>query len=369
MHSAVGHYDLMFAVLPPLIVDAALRLAAGTGRAGARRARCGRAGAGRARGRPTAHGRGTAARLGPGHGADRGGAGPEPPAADTARVRGALPGLRRGRGAGPGGVRLPAVGPVLRAAPQHGSPFAPDFFKNDLAGFVTPSKLCCSTPRAAPPPRPGTRAGLSEYLAYLGWPLLLVLAVIAVGCWRQLPVRAAAVTFAVLAIFSLGGTLMIGGVSHPGILLPWHWLSRCRCWRGAAGPVRDRRRRRRGRAAGVRRRPGPAPALGGPVVPGLNPGHRDHGARGAAGRAPAATGGGCGRRVRRAGRRRWPGCTCPRAPGSWWCRSRRPRSPSRCAGRPSPARTSTSSAGTSPARARAARPTSAAPGSRRPRCT
>ena len=33
LHSAIGHYDLQFAVLPPLIIHVALRLA--TGRAGA----------------------------------------------------------------------------------------------------------------------------------------------------------------------------------------------------------------------------------------------------------------------------------------------------------------------------------------------
>ena len=44
----------------------------------------------------------------------------------------------------------------------------------------------------------GSRAGFPEYLGYLGWPMLAVLAVLAVCCWRRLPVRAAAVAFAVL---------------------------------------------------------------------------------------------------------------------------------------------------------------------------
>ena len=43
---------------------------------------------------------------------------------------------------------------------QHGSSFTPDFFKNDLTGFVTPSRAtCCSTRPPAPRPPPGTRAG------------------------------------------------------------------------------------------------------------------------------------------------------------------------------------------------------------------
>jgi hypothetical protein len=65
---------------------------------------------------------------------------------------------------------------------------------------------------------------MPEYLAYLGWPLLIVLAVIAARFWRHPAVRATAVTFAVLEILSLGGTLMAGGRDHPSVFLPWHWL-------------------------------------------------------------------------------------------------------------------------------------------------
>ena len=59
-------------------------------------------------------------------------------------------------------------------------------------------------------------ARLPEYLAYLGWPLLAVLAVAAIGYWRRPQVRVAALTFAVLEIFSLGG-------QHAW--LPWYWLA------------------------------------------------------------------------------------------------------------------------------------------------
>ncbi len=68
------------------------------------------------------------------------------------------------------------------------------------------------------------QGGLPEYLGYLGWPILAVLAVIAACCWRRLPVRATAVAFAVLSVFSLGGTLLAGGREHAGVMLPWHWL-------------------------------------------------------------------------------------------------------------------------------------------------
>ena len=65
---------------------------------------------------------------------------------------------------------------------------------------------------------------LPEYLGYLGWPLIIVLLLAAIACWRRLPIRAAAVACAVLSVFSLGGTLLFGGHEHPAIKLPWYWL-------------------------------------------------------------------------------------------------------------------------------------------------
>jgi hypothetical protein len=219
LQSAVGHYDLMFAVLPPLIIDAALRI--GAGRTSALRgglwlgALC-------------------AAQLLTAEelllqtalaaalivvvlAASR-------PGQVFRRVRDTLAGFAVAT------VLLLAVcgyplwvqffGPLH----QHGSAFTPDFFKSDLSGFVTPSKLLLFHTAGSAAAAAKYQGGAPEYLAYLGWPLLLVLAVIAVTGWRHLTVRVTAVTFAVLEVFSLGGTLMISGSSHPGILLPWHWL-------------------------------------------------------------------------------------------------------------------------------------------------
>ena len=224
VHSAVGHYDLMFAVLPPLIIDAALRIAVGSlgpGRAPVLRG-------GLWLGAVTAAQLLTAEEL----------------LLDTA-IAIALVGvvlalsrpgqvlrLARGTLAGLAVAAVPVL--VLCGYPlwvqffgplhQHGSAFTPDYFKTDLSGFVVPSKLLLFHTAGSAGAAAHYQAGAPEYLAYLGWPLLLVLAVIAVTCWRHLTVRAAAVTFAVLEIFSLGGTLMIGGTGHPDILLPWHWL-------------------------------------------------------------------------------------------------------------------------------------------------
>jgi hypothetical protein len=107
---------------------------------------------------------------------------------------------------------------------QHGSPFMLDYFKNDLSSFVVPSsyQLFHTAGSAAAAAR--YQGLLPEYLGYIGWPLLVVLVLAAVACWRRLPARAAAVACLVLGVFSLGGTLLFGGHHHPAIKLPWYWL-------------------------------------------------------------------------------------------------------------------------------------------------
>ncbi len=224
LHSAVGHYDLMFAVLPPLIVDAALRIA--LGRAGPGAPPCCGAGWCWARSRPPSCSRPRNCCSTP----------PWPrrsivvvlalsrPKQILPRARGALPGFAVAATLVLAVCGYPLWVQFFGPLHQHGSAFAPDFFKNDLAGFVTPSKLLLFHSAGSAAAAARYQGGVPEYLAYLGWPLLLVLAVIAVAGWRQLTVRVTAVTFVVLGICSLGGTLMIGGASHPGILLPWHWL-------------------------------------------------------------------------------------------------------------------------------------------------
>jgi hypothetical protein len=107
---------------------------------------------------------------------------------------------------------------------QHGSPFTTDFFKNDLSTFVVPSSLQFFHTHASAAAALRFQGELPEYLGYLGWPLIVLLVLAAIACWRRLPVRTAAVACAVLGVFSLGGTLMFGGHGHPAIKLPWYWL-------------------------------------------------------------------------------------------------------------------------------------------------
>jgi hypothetical protein len=107
---------------------------------------------------------------------------------------------------------------------QHGSSFLPDFYKNDLAGFVTPSQFLLLHTSASAAAAARYQGGTPEYLAYLGAPLIVVLLVAAVACWRQPAVRATAVATAVLVLLSLGAHPLIDGTVHPGVTLPWRWL-------------------------------------------------------------------------------------------------------------------------------------------------
>ena len=60
-----------------------------------------------------------------------------------------------------------------------------------------------------------------EYLAYLGIPLIIVLLAAGIYFWRVLPIRLAFLTFLLLELLSLGGQ-PIG--PYPGAGLPWYWL-------------------------------------------------------------------------------------------------------------------------------------------------
>jgi hypothetical protein len=228
IQSAQGHYDLQFAVLPPLIVSAILRLATGRGGTGRRAAVRRGAWLGVLM---TAQVFITEELL-----------------FDSilaalillavlaaARPRAVLPALAaRARDLLAGTGAAVAVLAVVAGYPlweqffgpvrQHGSPFTPDYYKNDLAGFVQPSSSMLLHTHDSAAFAATFQGQGPEYLAYLGWPMLILLAAVAVLWWRVLAVRAAAVTFAVLELFSLGGTLLAGGHEHGWLKLPWYWV-------------------------------------------------------------------------------------------------------------------------------------------------
>jgi hypothetical protein len=219
LHSAIGHYDLQFAVLPPLMIHLVLRLA--TGRTGAVRGGLWLGLLVTAQLFITEEILAVTAIAGflfvAVLAASR-------PRAVPAAVRRVATGLAVAAGVTGVVAGYPLWVQFFGPLRQHGSPFTLDYFKNDLSSFVVPSsyQLFHTAGSAAAAAR--YQGQLPEYLGYLGWPLLVVLVLAAVACWRRLPARAAAVACVVLGVFSLGGTLMFGGHHHPAIKLPWYWL-------------------------------------------------------------------------------------------------------------------------------------------------
>jgi hypothetical protein len=210
LDSGVSHYNLQFAVLPPLIVEAVLRLFGG-------------------KGRPVSVGAWLGALVAAQLFIE------EEVLADVvvvcllllavlvaSRRRAVLPRLRAvTAGFGTAVVVVLAIcgyglwiqfhGPLA----EHGSPFPNSKTVNSAGAFVNPQAgLLFHTASSA---AYATSHGLigSEYLAYLGWPMLVLLVLVIISYWRDLRVRAAGVVWAVLELLSLGGG---------SVLLPFHWL-------------------------------------------------------------------------------------------------------------------------------------------------
>ena len=98
---------------------------------------------------------------------------------------------------------------------ERGTPWIIGRHGNPFGAFVNPqSQLFFHTASSAAYAL-SHRSGTGEYVAYLGPPLLVLVAVITIRYWRDLRVRSAGVTWAVLEVLSLG-------VSSPW--LPLHWL-------------------------------------------------------------------------------------------------------------------------------------------------
>jgi hypothetical protein len=98
-------------------------------------------------------------------------------------------------------------------------------WSGNLAFFVDPSGNLLFHTSASAAVSAHYSLRLSEVLAYLGWPLIVVLVAATVRFWRDMRVRAAAVTCAALELCNLGGgDLPIRGFRLPGAFLPYHWL-------------------------------------------------------------------------------------------------------------------------------------------------
>jgi hypothetical protein len=222
LNSAIGHYDLQFAVFLPLIVDAALRLVAGH--------------------RTPVRGGLWLGLLITGQLFVN-----EEMLFDTA-VTGILIalllGIRRaawrdfswrvvrswlaGFAVAFGVVAITAGYPLwmqfFGPLPQSGSPFTLDFFKSDLSGLVSPSSLMLIHTKGSAEFAANFQGQLPEYLAYLGVPLIALLLIGAVRFWRRPAVRACAVAWLVAEVLSLGGTLLAAGHEYIHAKMPWYWV-------------------------------------------------------------------------------------------------------------------------------------------------
>ena len=217
LNSGIGHYHLQFAVLPPLIIDALLGIITGRGnsvRAGAWLGLL------------------AAAQLFTGEEllSDTTLAGlvlaavlvANQPRAVRAKARHAAIGMATGAT-----VMTAICGHALWA--QFHGPLREhydlrvthytSFLSAHPAVFVTPPGDLLFHTSASGAAAARYPAHITEYLAYLGWPLLVVLVAAAIRYWRHPPVRVMAMTFAVLELLSLGDSYRVIGP-----FLPWHWL-------------------------------------------------------------------------------------------------------------------------------------------------
>jgi hypothetical protein len=220
LDAGIGHYNFAFAVTPPLMIDALMRLVTG-------------------RGRPVRVGVWlgllAAAQLFIGEEmlADTAVAGAVLVAALAATHRHLVAERTLAVASGLGtaaGVALVICGYPLWVQfhgplAQHGNPWASSDFTSHLSGFVTPPATLLFHTQASPTVASSGPSYLPEYLAYLGWPLLVVLVAAAVRYWRDPKVRVTALTWVVLELLSLGGqNRTFHRIVYPGGLLPWHWL-------------------------------------------------------------------------------------------------------------------------------------------------
>jgi hypothetical protein len=219
VNSGLGHYQLVLAVLPPLIIDALLRIVTGRGNAMRNGAWMGLL---------------TAAQLFIGE---------EELVYTAVAALALLAALALGhrrtvRGRAPAAALgvLTAVAVALLISgyplwvqfrgPLHERSVLLGPWSGNLGLFVDPpGTLLFHTPTSAAIAATFPVGGVSEVLSYLGWPLIIVLIAAALRYWRDPRVRAAAVTCLVLELCSQGGgRLSIRGFRLSGRFLPYHWL-------------------------------------------------------------------------------------------------------------------------------------------------
>jgi hypothetical protein len=218
LEAGIGHYNFQFAVLPPLMIGALLQIVTGRGnpvRAGAWLGLLAAAQlfTGSELLFDTAvSGLVLVVALAASH-----------PRAVPGRLAGAVSGLATAAvvalALGWYGLLVQFHGPLTEHPALQGPWHA------DLRWFVIPPGNLVFHTSASAAFAASQPLSLPEIMAYLGWPLLIVLAGAAVCFWRDHNVRAAAVTWALTELISVGGGAPKGtGSWFPAWLLPYHWL-------------------------------------------------------------------------------------------------------------------------------------------------
>ena len=116
---------------------------------------------------------------------------------------------------------------VVNSGAIHGT----DIYVTDPANFVVPTVAQLFSPQTATSISSHFSGNASEWDAYLGIPLILLLVVATVRFWRVPVIRTAAVVAVVVAVLSLGPHINVQG--HPLLAVPLPW------WIPAHLPVLD----------------------------------------------------------------------------------------------------------------------------------
>ncbi len=108
---------------------------------------------------------------------------------------------------------------VVASGAIHGT----DIYVTDPANFVVPTVAQLIAPQMATNVSSHFSGNASEWDAYLGIPLILVLVLATVRFWRVPPIRTAAILALVLAVLSLGPHINVQGHALLALPLPW-WI-------------------------------------------------------------------------------------------------------------------------------------------------
>jgi hypothetical protein len=110
-------------------------------------------------------------------------------------------------------------GHVVISGAVHGT----DTYVTDAANFVVPTVTQLISPQGAVSISSHFSGNASEWDAYLGVPLVLLLVVATVRFWRVPVIRTAGIVAAIIALLSLGPHLHVAGHQISALPLPW-WI-------------------------------------------------------------------------------------------------------------------------------------------------